>query len=156
MKGRLQAQLYSERQSEKESVGVFLHRKGLLYRRLHPQDDEYNLVIALLELIRPTIRQAIRSSAPRTFDELLSRAVEAEHDEKDLKKFAPKKEEIKPTLKAEAVPKEPRCWYCPAYHQHKDCDVYKKVLAEKTHKSETTPENYRRAVVPTTTAPTTH
>lgn len=154
IKGRLQAQLYSERQGEKESVGVFLHRKSLLYHHLHPYDNEYSMVIALLELIRPTIRQAIRSSGPRTFDELLSRSVEAEYDEKDLRKSNPRKEETKPQKKPEA-PKGPRCWYCPKYHLHRDCEVYQNKLAEKDGKPEGTQENWRRATVPTTVAPTT-
>lgn len=159
VRGKLQAQLYSERQNDKESVGVFLHRKSLLFRRLHPQENEISMVVALLELIRPTIRQAIRASGPRSFDDLLSRAVEAEHDEKELTRVAPKKDEKKPLPKSEPTTKGtsppsslPRCWHCPERHFNRDCPVLKQ-KNEQSKPQNTEAENWRGAAPVTAQQP---
>lgn len=70
-------------------MGVFLHKKSLIYLRLHPVATEHSIVVTLLELVRPDIRKTIRTSAPLTFDELMIRAVEAEYDEREVSKIIP-------------------------------------------------------------------
>lgn len=78
---RLNALLYSKKQAEKEPVTVFLQQKYLLALRLLPDAEEDVVVPIVLESLRPSIRRVIRAASPRTFGELLDRAVEAELDE---------------------------------------------------------------------------
>lgn len=123
---RLQAQLYSVRQTDKESVGVFLHKKSALFNKLHPRTPESCLVIALMELIHPGIKQAMRASPPTTFYVLLSRAVKAEHNDKEINRSVPKKESRKLIQKEELPVDTSKFWFCLGHHLHQNCGVYKK------------------------------
>ena len=80
---KLHTTLYSRKQSEKENTAIFLQQKYLLALRLRPEAPEEEIVAILLESLRPSIRRAIRASAPTSFTELFDRAVEAEADEVD-------------------------------------------------------------------------
>lgn len=129
---RLNAQLYSKKQGEKEPVTVFLQQKYLLALRLLPDAEEDTLVPILLESLRPSIRRVIRAASPRSFGELLDRAVEAKLDEADEQpQKEPKKEEPRKTpaqqrlstLGDERRRNGPPCHYCPEYHFHRDCPV---------------------------------
>ena len=77
---RLNAQLFSRTQTERETVGIYLQQKYLLYQRLRNTDPEPTKVCTLLELLRPSLRMAIRPSNPQTLAALMTRAMEAEHD----------------------------------------------------------------------------
>ena len=135
---RLHAQLYSRKQGEKDITAVFLQQKYLLALRLQPTASEEEIVAILLESLRPTIRRAIRASAPRTFTDLFDRAVEAELDEvEEIPKKDTKREDTRPkivqTTSAPPAgnpvnrPRLPPCNYCPERHFHRDCPVFKTV-----------------------------
>lgn len=94
---RLQAQLYSKKQTEKEGTAMFLQQKYMLALRLCPTSPEEEIVTILLECLRPSIRRAIRASSPQSYDELFDRAVAAEIDEvEEVPKTETKREEPKP------------------------------------------------------------
>ena len=128
---RLQTTLYSKKQSEKENTAIFLQQKYMLALRLRPEAPEEEIVAILLESLRPSIRRAIRASAPTSFTELFDRAVEAEADEVD---DVPKKEVRKEEVKIKPTPEPvnytaptrrmPPCNYCPERHFHRDCPVF--------------------------------
>lgn len=131
---RLNAQLYSKKQVEKEPVTVFLQQKYLLALRLLPNAEEEVIVPILLESLRPAIRRVIRAASPRTFGELLDRAVEAELDEiedqprKETKKEDPRKSQVHQRLthpEDDRRRNAPPCHYCPEYHYHRDCPVFR-------------------------------
>ena len=133
---RLNAQLYSRKQTDKESVAIFLQQKYLLALRLLPDTAEEDIVRILLESLRPSIRRVIRAASPQTFGDLMERAVEAEMDEsEDQPRKEPKREEPRkaPTATAAlAVTTEPErrrnaspCNYCPGFHFHRDCPTFK-------------------------------
>ena len=71
---RLRTQLYSTRQQERESVGIFLQKKYLFAKRLRPGDTEEELVSLMDETIKPSIRRVIRAANPTTFTDLVNRA----------------------------------------------------------------------------------
>ena len=130
---RLQAQLYSKKQTEKEPVAVFLQQKFLLALRLLPEAAEEEIVPILLESLRPSIKRVIRAASPRTIAELFNRATEAEADEaeehprretkkEELKTKLPETTQIKSQLGFTASAQNlPRCRFCPERHFHKDC-----------------------------------
>ena len=78
---RLQAKLYSSKQSEKEPVGIFLQQKYLLALRLRPEAPEADILALLVESLRPSIKIAIRASNLQTFGNLFERATQAEADD---------------------------------------------------------------------------
>ena len=80
---RLNAQLFSRKQTEREAVGIYLQQKYLLYQCLRDTDPEPTKVCTLLELLRPSFRMAIRPSNPQTLAALMTRAMEAEYDLED-------------------------------------------------------------------------
>lgn len=94
---RLNAQLFSRRQTDCENVGIFLQQKYLLYQRIRGTDPEGAKVATLLELLRPTLRMAICPANPQTFSALMSKAIEAEYDLAEQQTCQkPRKEESKP------------------------------------------------------------
>ena len=126
---RLNAQLFSRKQTERETVGIYLQQKYLLYQRLRDTDPEPTKVCTLLELLRPSLRMAIRPSNPQTLAALMTRAMEAEYDLGDPQQGTPKSKKEDP--KPEKAPNPtrpptrdlPQCWHCPGKHYHKDCPV---------------------------------
>lgn len=147
-KSKLYAQLYSQRQGDKEPAGVFLQKKIQLFDRLHPGAPRQLIVPALLELLRPAIRQAIRASQPREFDALLLRALEAETDETEVSRAPMRRERTVmndhgPTSTPVVSSSPRKCWHCPGYHLHRDCPVIQQRQAERQP-----PENWRRPAGP--------
>ena len=141
---KLHTTLYSRKQSEKENTAIFLQQKYLLALRLRPEAPEEEIVAILLESLRPSIRRAIRASAPSSFEELFDRAVEAEIDEVD---DGPRKEtrrdDIKMIKNISAEPvnipaptrRVPPCNYCPERHYHRDCPVFNSRLNQDNWQS---------------------
>ena len=127
---RLHAQLYSRKQTERESTAVFLQQKYLLTQRLIPDAPEEETTAILLESLRPSIRRVIRAASPRTFGELFDRAVDAEADEaeeqprREQRKEEPRQKPTSPTQNETDRRREgPPCEYCPGFHYHRDCPV---------------------------------
>lgn len=147
-KTRLYAQLFSQKQTEKEDVALFLQQKYQLSLRLKPDEDELSRVMTLMELLTPEIRKLVRGTKPQDFASLLANARGAEHDVRPptgtKPKAAPNKEPSKSGGNADAsVTKNettllPKCWYCPERHFNRDCPVQKA-------RNKTTQENWRLA-----------
>ncbi|XP_043472027.1 activity-regulated cytoskeleton-associated protein-like [Leptopilina heterotoma] len=131
--GRLLSQLYSQRQAEKEPVGVFLQKKILFFQRLQPDTPEAVKVATLLELLRPQVRQGIRASQPQDLGTLMTRAVEAEFDEADVDRTNKRSDKPRaqpssnPTSATTSQPIEGKknqllqCWFCEDRHFVRDC-----------------------------------
>ena len=137
IRSKLYSQLYAVKQGEKENTGVFLQKKIQLFQRLHQGASGDEIVPTLLELLRPTIRQAIRASQPKDFDTLITRALEAESDESDILRSAPKKEEKRaPNEPAQNQRTTRKCWHCPGWHLHADCPVLKERNSGRTQNQE--------------------
>ena len=135
---RLHAKLYSSKQQEKESVGVFLQQKYLLALRLQPEMPEASTLSLLLESLRPSLRNVLRAANIESFGDLLERAIQAEADEAEE---TPRRDALDgartkpPTTPAspennnpEFPPQAPRrafpqCHYCPERHYHAHCPV---------------------------------
>lgn len=66
-----------------------------------------------MELVRRGIWKGIKAFASTTFEALLSRAVEAKHDEKEENRTAPKKEERKLPTRVDTPETTAKCWHCP-------------------------------------------
>lgn len=137
---RLNAQLFSRKQGEKESAGIYLQQKYLLYQRLRTEEPELTKVSTLLELLRPSLRIAVRPTNPMTFAMLMTKAIEAEHDLAETVSIQPsrylKKEDTQRVDKPARPPADgqypPRCWHCPERHLHKDCPVLAQKKADQT------------------------
>ena len=129
---RLQTNLYSRKQNEKEGTAIFLHQKYLLALRLRPEASENEIVAILLEYLRPAIIRAIRASAPTSFTEHFNRAVEAEIDELDeTSKKETRREENKvktaspePVNYTAGVRHVPPCNYFPKRHFYRGFPVF--------------------------------
>lgn len=152
---RLNAQLFSRKQGDRESAGIFLQQKILLYKRIRDNEEESTRVTTLLELLKPSLRMVIRPSKSQTLTCLLSKAIEAEYDLGDQQAPPPrprKEEQTKPppTTKTPDTTGPPKCWYCPERHFNRDCPVNIQRLKEKTDRA----GNAKRTVeTPATAAP---
>ena len=144
--GRLTSQLFSQKQGEKEPIGLFLQKKNLLCQRLQPLATEVNRVATLLQLLHPSIRRVIRSSQPAGFDTLLTRASEAEFDEAEIIQ-PPKKIERQVQVPGQSNPPRelPKCWYCPERHLNQDCPERDQGVPTKEKSPQ---ENWRRGPSP--------
>lgn len=143
---RLNAQLFSRKQGEKENAGVFLQQKYLLYQRIREDDPEVTKVASLLELLRSNLRMAIRPSKPETLSALMTKAIEMEYDLVETQNlYKPKKEFADKPADRPAKPSNehqiPKCWHCPERHMHKDCPV----LAQKRNERPPDQGNWRKA-----------
>ena len=131
---RLKAKLYSSKQQERESVGVFLQQKYLLALRLQPTASEADTVALLLESLRPSLKKVLRAAPIESFSDLLDRAIQAEADESE--ESAPRKESRElPKIKPSSVDNQvapaksdshlpPPCHHCPGRHYHRYCPVF--------------------------------
>ena len=110
---------------ERENTEVFLQKKIQLCQRFHQEATGDVIVPIFLELLKPAIRLAIRTSQPKDFDTLLTRALEAGNDKTDMLCSASKKEEKRtPNESAQSNAnqrKSQQFWHCPNYHLYADC-----------------------------------
>ena len=118
---------------------------------MQPNEPEEQRIQLLLNLIKPSLRKALRPMVINDFASLLTKALQAEKDDNDeaqtrVSKPAPSKEEKQSGKPKSSDPKNylPKCWHCPGRHYNRDCEVYK---AQKRDN----PENWRQA--PATATP---
>ena len=158
VKSELTTSLYSKKQGERESVGAFLQEKYLLFQRVQPNELEEQKVQLLLNLIKPSLRKALRPMNIEDFASLMTKALQAEKDDNDehqykAPKTTPPVKEEKPTSSGKpnngkptapkAEPYLPKCWHCPGRHYNRDCEIYKaqqqKEKAENWRQTSATP-----------------
>ena len=143
--GRLQSDLYSRKQGEKESVTKFLQEKYLFFQRINPNTQEATMITTVLELIRPTIRKSLRDRTYDDYSALLSLAIKIEADDEEeqrvkaraAKSSSEKSHSEKSSTESRTTPiRPPKCNFCPEYHYHRDCPI-RKSRAETTSGNET-------------------
>ena len=181
VKSELTTSLYSKKQGEKESVGAFLQEKYLLFQRVQPNEPEEQKVQLLLNLIKPSLRKALRPMNIEDFASLMTKALQAEKDDNDEhqakapKTTPPSRDEksgssSKPSSGKPAAPNNepylPKCWHCPGRHYNRDCEVYKaqqKGRSENWRQASATPatgaannNEGRRSATPTAPHPDSH
>ena len=134
IKTALTAQLFGKKQQDKETAGTFLQQKYMLYQRIRREETEEAKVDTLLNLMRPSLKKAMRAHTIVDFSNLLSKALQAERDEEEENQASGKTKSSSapaPNKNGEIKRKEnqtgpPKCWHCPDYHFHWDCPVLNK------------------------------
>ncbi|CAB0039270.1 unnamed protein product [Trichogramma brassicae] len=127
----------------------------MLYQRIQPTDTEQNKVITLINLVRPSLRKYLRNTHIVDFSDLLQKSIELEKDEDEERRVSARKYSRENKVK-NVQPSDsstpPKCYYCPAFHFHRDCEVLKSRREEgKFDTNEITPTD-SRSPLPLTTS----
>ena len=139
IKTAVSAQLFGKKQEKKEAARTFLQQKYMLYQRVRRGETEEAKVDTILNLMRPSLKKAMRAHNIVDFSDLLSKALQAERDEEEENQSSGKgKSSTTPASSKNGEPKKresrtgpPKCWHCPDFHFHRNCPVLKKNQASE-------------------------
>ena len=132
----LSEKLYVQRQTERESVGVFLEQRHSLARRLMPQAPKEQIITVLLESLNGSLKKLLRKAHLTLVENLVGKSTQVEQDDREDRRFeapiATKQEaaaaQVTPTLGL-VIPQSqdrtdprhpPQCRICPGRHWYRD------------------------------------
>lgn len=176
-RARILADVYRTSQQSSEPAGVFLKRKIDLLKRVNNKYNDAEMVEVLKDLLKPETRRSLWNCQPATIEELFHLACKREaivaatkpphcqcscNQPKSKTSRSPStpisststaSEPQKPKPSTTYRAKQPKCWYCPEFHLHKDCPVLQKRKTESWRKKPDTEEKENSKVAPEKAAP---